>query len=229
MRHEHGNEGPAPARIGLLGGTFDPVHLAHLRLGEEAAEQLGLDRVLFVLAPRPWRKAGREISATAQRLAMLELAVRDNPRFAVSTVELQRDGPTYTADTLAALHAELDPVLLTFVLGADALADLPNWDRPGEIVRLARLAVAARAGQRLPNRAELEARVPGLGSVQRVRMPRLAISSTEIRRKAVAARSIRYLVPDAVAAYIERQKLYGAPEPRPKQDDERVSARPRRS
>lgn len=208
MQHARGNEGPALPRVGLLGGTFDPVHLAHLRLGEEAAEQLGLDQVLFVLAPRPWRKAGREISPTAQRLAMLELAVRDNPRFAVSTVELDREGPTYTADTLAALHARLDPVALTFILGADALADLPNWDRPDEIVRLARLAVAARSGQRLPNRAELEARVPGLSAAVRVQMPRLAISSTEIRRKAALGRSIRYLVPDAVALYIEQQRLY---------------------
>jgi nicotinate-nucleotide adenylyltransferase len=208
QQHEHGNQGSASPRVGLLGGTFDPVHLAHLRLGEEAAEQLGLDRVLFVLAPRPWRKAGREITPTPQRLAMLELALRDNPRFAVSTVELGRDGPTYTADTLLALHGDLDPIELTFILGADALADLPNWDRPDQIVRLAQLAVAARSGQRLPNRSELEARVPGLGGVLRVRMPRLAISSTEIRRKTAAGRSIRYLVPDAVAAYIAEQRLY---------------------
>ena len=209
MRTRQGNEG-ATARVGLLGGTFDPVHLAHLRLGEEAAEQLGLERVLYVLAPRPWRKAGRQISPTEQRLAMLELATRDNPRFAVSTVELERDGPTYTADTLATLHDQLGPVELTFVLGADALLDLPNWDRPEEIVRLARLAVAARTGQRLPKRAELDARVAGLGGFQRVQMPRLAISSTEIRRKAAAGRSIRYLVPDAVAAYIARAGLYRA-------------------
>lgn len=196
------------AEIGLLGGTFDPVHLAHLRLGEEAAEQLGLERVLFVLAPRPWRKAGRAITPTEHRLAMLRLALAGNPRFAVSTVELGREGPTYTADTLEALHRELDPVRLHFILGADALNDLPNWQRPDEIVRLACLAVAARSGGTLPDPAALDARVPGLGRVERLQMPRLAISSTEIRRKAAAGRSIRYLVPDAVADYIAARGLY---------------------
>lgn len=202
-RHE-----PRIARIGLLGGTFDPVHLAHLRLGEEAAEQLSLDQVLFVPAPRPWRKADRAIAPVADRLAMLERAIAGNPRFALSTIEIDRPGPTYTADTLAALHAEMGPVELAFILGADALLDLPNWHRPEEIVRLARLAVVARAGRRLPSRAELDARLPGLGAAIRLQMPRLAISSTDIRRKAAQGRSIRYLVPDAVAAYIAEHGLY---------------------
>jgi len=197
-----------PRRIGLLGGTFDPVHLAHLRLGEEAAEQLALDRVLFVLAPHPWRKAGRAITPVADRLAMLERALAGNPRFALSTVEIDRPGPTYTVETLAALHAEMGPVDLTFILGADALLDLPNWHRPDEIVRLARLAVVPRAGRRLPSRAELEARLPGLGAAIRLQMPRLAISSTDIRRMVAQGHSIRYLVPDAVAAYIAERGLY---------------------
>lgn len=197
-----------PAQIGLLGGTFDPVHLAHLRLGEEAAEQLGLDRVLFVLAPRPWRKADRRITATEHRLTMLRLAIADNPRFAVSTIELDRPGPTYTADTLQALRDELDPASLHFILGTDALNDLPNWQRPDAILRLARLAVAARTGGSLPEPAVLDSRVPGLGNVERLQMPRLAISSTEIRRKAAAGRSIRYLVPNAVAEYIGSHGLY---------------------
>src|SRR5579871_5025306 len=96
-------------QIGLLGGTFDPIHIGHLRLAEEAREQLGLDRVLFIPAPRPWRKADRTITPVEQRVAMVQLAVADNPAFAVSTVELERAGPTYTAETLAALHAELGP------------------------------------------------------------------------------------------------------------------------
>lgn len=196
--------------IGLLGGTFDPVHLGHLRLAEEAREQLGLDRVLFLPAPRPWRKARRTITPVAQRLAMVRLAVAGNPHFAVSTLELERAGPTYTADTLEALHAELGAgVTLHFILGADALRDLPNWSRPERIVALTRLAVAERRRGALRDLATLEARVPGLTiALERVAMPLLAISSTDLRRRAAAGRSLRYLAPDAVAAYIAEHRLY---------------------
>ncbi|MHB8576016.1 MAG: nicotinate (nicotinamide) nucleotide adenylyltransferase, partial [Dehalococcoidia bacterium] len=122
-------------QIGLLGGTFDPIHFAHLRLAEEAREQLGLDQVLFVPAPRPWRKAGRTITPIEQRLAMVRLAIAGNPCFALSTIELGRTGPTYTAETLAGLQAELGAgATLHFILGADALADLPHWHQPERIV-----------------------------------------------------------------------------------------------
>jgi len=196
--------------VGLLGGTFDPVHLAHLRLAEEAREQLSLDHVLFVPAPNPWRKASRAITSVAHRLAMVRLAVAGNDRFAVSTVELDQEGPTYTANTLASLHEQLGPgVILHFILGADALADLPSWHEPDRIVALARLAVALRTSSPSPNLPALEARVPGIGAaVERIAMTRLAISSTELRRKAAAGRSLRYLVPDPVAAYIEQHALY---------------------
>jgi nicotinate-nucleotide adenylyltransferase len=197
-------------QIGLLGGTFDPIHFGHLRLAEEAREQLGLDRVLFLPAPRPWRKAGRPITAVEHRLAMVRLAIAGNAAFAISTIELEQRGPTYTALTLAALRAELGAaVTLHFILGADALRDLPNWWEPGQIVALARLAVAARGRIPLQRLAELDRRVPGLlAACERVAMPALAISSTDLRRRAALGRSLRYLVPEAVAEYIAQHRLY---------------------
>ncbi|HEY7294431.1 MAG TPA: nicotinate-nucleotide adenylyltransferase [Dehalococcoidia bacterium] len=197
-------------QVGVLGGTFDPIHLAHLRLAEEAREQLRLDRVLFVPAPRPWRKAGRKITPVEHRLAMVRLAVAGNPAFAVSTVELEQQGPTYTVLTLEALRAELGAgATLHFILGADALRDLPNWWQPERIVTLARLAVAARGRMPLHGVEALDRRLPGLlAAFERVEMPALAISSTDLRRRAAAGRSLRYLVPDAVAAYIAAHRLY---------------------
>jgi len=197
-------------QIGLLGGTFDPIHFGHLRLAEEAREQLGLDRVLFLPAPRPWRKSGRTITAVAHRLEMVRLATAGNAAFAVSTIELEQSGPTYTALTLAALRAELGTAAtLHFILGADALRDLPNWWEPERIVALARLAVAARGRAPLRGLATLDRRVPGLrAACQPVAMPALAISSTDLRRRVAAGRSLRYLVPDSVSAYIAAHQLY---------------------
>lgn len=201
-------------QIGLLGGTFDPIHFGHLRLAEEAREQLGLDRVLFLPAPRPWRKAGRPVSSVVHRLAMVRLAVAGNPAFAVSTIELEQSGPTYTALTLAALRTELgEGAGLHFILGADALRDLPNWWEPQRIVALARLAVAARGRAPLRGLDALDRRVPGLlAACERIAMPPLTISSTDLRNRAAAGRSLRYLVPDAVASYIAEYHLYGQAE-----------------
>lgn len=132
-------------RVGVLGGTFDPPHLGHLILGEEARQALGLAEVLFVPAGEPWRKAGRELSPREHRLAMVKVAVADNPAFAVSTAEIERPGPSYTAQTLAELAQQFDPgTEIFFIMGADALADFPNWHEPLHILELARLAVAQR-------------------------------------------------------------------------------------
>jgi nicotinate-nucleotide adenylyltransferase len=197
-------------RIGLLGGTFDPVHVGHLRVAEEVRERLELEQVLFLPAPRPWRKSTRRITPVEHRLAMVRLAVAGNPAFAVSTVELEQQGPTYTAETLAALHAELGPgATLYFILGADALRDLPYWYRPEQIVALARLAVVVRPGRRMPDLREFERRVPGLtAAIERVDTTRLDISSTALRRLLAEGRSGRYLVPDAVLGYMDEHKLY---------------------
>ncbi len=195
-------------RIGVLGGTFDPVHIAHLRLAEEAREALRLDEVMFVPAGDPWRKSEHPITAAEHRLAMLELAVEGNDDFAISNIELRREGPSYTADTLEALAGERLDDEFWFIIGADALADLPNWHEPARIVAHARLAVAPREAQDA-NVAALT--IPGISErIDTFSMPELDVSSSDIRARVAAGRSIRYLVPDAVGGYIARQGLYRA-------------------
>ena len=186
-------------RLGVLGGTFDPVHIGHLVLGEAAREQLSLDSVLFVPAGMQWRKSGREIAPADHRVAMVELAVADNPAFEVSTVEVERPGPSYTADTLEEL-AETPDAQLFLILGKDAYGDLPNWVRPERIRELATLAVAARNGE------GVTVEPPAV----RLEMPEIGISATAIRERVAAGRSIRYMVPAAVEAYIRKHGLYRA-------------------
>ncbi len=198
----------AAVKLGVLGGTFDPVHLAHLVLAERAFEQLGLDRVLWLPAGDPWRKADRVVSPAEHRLAMVRLAIRGNPAFQVCSLELERKGATYSVDTLAALGEEHPNSELVFILGRDALEDLPNWHEPGRLIQLARLAVASRTGEQLAPDG-LERLLPGLAArVAWIEMPRLAISGTELRLRAAAGDSLRYLVPEGVEAYIREQGLY---------------------
>jgi nicotinate-nucleotide adenylyltransferase len=198
-------------RLGVLGGTFDPVHAGHLVLAEQAREQLRLERVLWVPAGDPWRKAGETVSAAEHRVAMVRLAIGGNETFEVSTAELDRPGPTYTVDTLHQLHGEYAAEELYFLLGLDALHDLPNWHQPAELLRLALLGVAQR-GDGHPYPEELERLLPGLGErVRWVEMPRLDISGTELRRRASQGHTLRYLVPAAVEAYIQEHNLYRAP------------------
>jgi nicotinate-nucleotide adenylyltransferase len=206
--------GTASSAVGILGGTFDPPHLAHLAIAEEAREVLGLDRVLFVPAGQPWQKAGRPVTPGALRLAMVEHAIAGNPAFAVDAREVDRPGPTYTVDTLRELAAEgiaRDPWL---IVSSEALAGLPTWREPEEVLALARLCVAPRGAAPAAAVAAIRERygVPA----ERLRLldgPRLAISSTEIRTRIRAGRSIRYLVPDAVAALVAEYALYADPPP----------------
>lgn len=195
-------------RLGVLGGTFDPVHVAHLVLGEVAREDLGLDRVLFVPAGQPWRKSGREIAAATDRIAMLRLATAGNSAFGVSTVEMDRDGPSYTEVTLEAFLKEYGKnTELFFVLGRDSLADFPHWHDPQRIAELATLVVADRDAGGVSS--ELEPALPGIvARLCWVRMPRIDIDSTGIRNRVREGRSIRYRVPDGVASYIEERGLY---------------------
>lgn len=192
-----------------MGGTFDPIHLGHLVLAEQARTHLGLERVLFVPAGEPWRKAGRRIAPVAHRVAMVQAALAGDPYFGVSLVESERRGPSYTADTLAVLQAQLGPATeLCFILGQDALADLPHWRDPARIVALARLALAARPGWTV-DRDALEHTVPGIQArLDLVPMPLVDISSTDIRQRVAASLSIRFLVPAAVEAYIQEHRLY---------------------
>lgn len=197
-------------KIGVLGGTFDPIHLGHLILGEEARLQLGLDRVLFLPAGDPWRKTGRFITAREHRLRMVELAIADNPGFAVSRIEVDRPGPSYTADTLACLRDEYGPeTQLYFILGRDALADLPNWHQPEKIVALAYLAVAHRLGWTVTEQPDIESRILRLGgTIVPINMPLIAISATHLRERLARGLSVRYQVPDAVLTYIAAHALY---------------------
>lgn len=196
------------ARLGILGGTFDPVHLGHLVLAEQAREQLGLTRVLWVPAGEPWRKAGRVVAAAKHRLAMVEIAIAGGPGFELCTVEVDRPGPSYTVETLAGLRDEDRDCELFLLLGMDALEDLPNWHEPDRLVQLATLAVAVRSGERLSAEA-LELLLPGLGEcVVWVEMTRIDITATDLRRRVAQGRSVRYLVPNPVEAYIREQSLY---------------------
>ncbi len=186
-------------RLGVLGGTFDPVHIGHLVLAEAAREQLSLDRVIFIPAGIQWRKGGRKIAAAEHRAAMVALAIEGNPAFELSTVEIVRSGPSYTADTLEALHGLYKDAELFFIVGRDALADMPNWVRPERILELATVVVAERAG---------EAAGGGGFEAVRVEMPEMGVSATDIRERVAAGRTIRYLVPETVEAYIREHGLY---------------------
>jgi nicotinate-nucleotide adenylyltransferase len=203
-------------RVGILGGTFDPVHLGHLALAEEVREALRLARVLFVPAGDPWQKAGTGVTPGAVRLALVEAAIADNPGFAASRIEIDRPGPTYTVETLAAIAGAeraggRDPDLW-FILSTEALAGLPTWRDPERVLSLARLAVVPRAGDAedlAGAAARFAADFPGQGDrAVFLAGPRLAISGSLIRARVAAGRSIRYLVPDAVAAAIREYALY---------------------
>ena len=198
----------AAVKLGIVGGTFDPLHVGHLVLAEQAREQLGLAQVLWVPSGDPWRKSGRAVSPSRQRLDMVRLAIADNAAFQLCTLEVDRPGPTYSVDTLTALRAQHPEAELVFLVGLDALEDLPRWHRPEQIMQLATLAVAPRGSDRL-SREHLERLLPGLAdAVVWVEIPRIDVSATDLRRRAAEGRSLRYLVPDAVEAYIREHKLY---------------------
>ena len=196
--------------IGILGGTFDPPHLAHLAVAEEAREALGLSRVLFVPAGQPWQKAGRPVTPGRLRLAMVERAVAGNPGFVADPREVERPGPSYTDETIAELAAETgsEP---WFILSAEALAGFATWRDPERILGLARICVVPRDGSPDAALATFRERFPGAADrLIILDQPRLAISSTQIRARVRAGRSIRYLVPDAVVDLISEYALYVA-------------------
>lgn len=196
-------------RLGILGGTFDPVHHGHLVAAEETRYQLELDRVLFVPAGTPPHKPARPISPAHHRLRMIELAIAGKPYFALSRVDVDRPGPCYTVETLELLRAEWGPdPTFFFIEGSDSLADILTWYRPQRLIELAELAVAERPGARL-HLAELEKHLPGLTDrLHWVQMPLLQISSSDLRSRVAAGRPISYLVPPAVEAYILESGLY---------------------
>ena len=206
--------------LGVLGGTFDPIHVAHLALAQEAAESLGLERVLFVPAGSPPHKPGVAVAPGADRLAMVRLAIAGNERFEVSRIELDRAGPSYTVDTLEALAAGRRSEFadngstggITLILSADAFLGLRDWHEPQRVLALARLAVAPRDGYPEAGPDFLETWFPDqAGRAVFLDGPRLRLSASFLRERAAAGRTLRYLVPDAVAAYIGDHGLYRSP------------------
>ncbi len=194
---------------GVFGGTFDPIHVAHLAIAEAARDTCDLRRVLFIPAAEPPHKPGRQITAVGHRLAMVELALVGNAGFKVSRIEVDRPGPSYTVDTLEALRAVDVNDRLALILSAESFAELPTWREPERILELASLIVAPRDGYLAVDAAVVERNV-SLAGAQAVFLdgPRIRLSASEIRERAAAGRSLRYLVPDAVAAYISDHSLY---------------------
>jgi nicotinate-nucleotide adenylyltransferase len=199
-------------KIGILGGTFDPVHWGHLILAEQARESLALDRVLLVPAAASPRKRDRTPTLAKHRLTMLELAVAGNPGLGVDEIELDREGPSFTVDTLRLLREQRPGDELFFLIGADNFFDLPHWREPVEIARLATIAVARRPGQ--PPLDPKRLAPPFSPQAARaiadrvVEIPLIGISATEIRRRRAEGKSIRYLLPASVEAYIFAHDLY---------------------
>ena len=196
-------------KLGLYGGTFDPVHFGHLLLAERCREELGLDEVRFIPTGDPPHKDQAGLSSGKARAEMLEFATAGNPQLVVDRRELGRPGRSYTVDTLAEVRAEFPEAELFFLMGADSLADLPGWREPGRIAELA-WVVAVNRGRRPPDRAAL---VAGLGErvaarVLFVEMPAVDLSATDLRARAAAGKSLRYTTPPAVEAYIRDQALY---------------------
>ena len=202
--------GPADVRrLGVFGGTFDPVHIGHLIIAEEARARMALDRVLFVPAKVSPLKLGHTFVSGRDRLRMLELAVEDNVHFLVSDVDLHREGPSFTVDTLRAIGNQYGPqTRLFFIMGTDSLCGLNTWNRPQEILRLTRIIAVSRPGFDLDWPA-LEGQVPGVSSAtDLLETISLGISSTDIRARLQQGLPIRYQVPAAVESYIHQHHLY---------------------
>ena len=195
-------------RIGVLGGTFNPPHLGHLICAQEAYLQLGLDRVTLIPARIPPHKPVEDEPGPEHRLALCRLAVEGDERFAVSDVEIARDGPSYTVDTLEALHSSAPDHELFLIVGGDIAAGLPSWHRAEQVLSLATIAVAKRRGT---SRAAVDGALRSLPGGERARffrMPRIGISSTLLRDRVRAGQPIKYYVPDAVVGYIDQHRLY---------------------
>ena len=201
-------------RIGILGGTFDPPHLGHLLIAETARVALGLECVLFVPAGEPWLKSGQDITAGAHRRRMVERAVADNANFCVSDIELRRDGPSYTVDTLRQLRGEFGgDAVLYFIVGSDVLEQFHCWKEPAAVLELCRLAVVTRPGGPAEPLALMGRRYPDAvagGAVLPVPGPSVNFSASELRGLIAEGGSARYQVPDGVLRYIEDNGLYRA-------------------
>jgi nicotinate-nucleotide adenylyltransferase len=196
-------------RLGIFGGTFNPPHLGHLVCAQEAYLQLGLDRVMLMPARIPPHKAVDDEPGPEHRLELCCRAVAGDPRFAVSEVEMRRDGPSYTVDTLEELHSQDPDTELFLIVGGDVAAGLPRWHEPERVLSHATLAIAQRRGTPRASITEALAALPGGERASFFRMPGVAFSSTMVRDRVRSGQPIRYIVPDGVASYINEHGLYG--------------------
>ena len=197
-------------RIGLFGGTFDPIHMGHLLVADAVREQVRLDTVVFIPAGRPWLKVGRALSQPEHRLAMLELAVRGHPSFEVTKIELDRPGPTYTVDTLEQMRRELGPEdELFLILGMDSLRELARWRRPARLFELCTVVGVSRPGYEDVALPWLDEVVDGASRrVELLRGPLVSVSGTEIRNRVSTGQPVGSCVPEPVEAYIREHGLY---------------------
>ena len=190
-------------RIGVMGGTFDPIHHGHLVAASEVAQVFTLDEVVFVPTCQPWQKDDRHVSPSEDRYLMTVIATASNPRFSVSRIDIDRGGPTFTIDTLRDLRAERgDEAELFFITGADALAQIMSWQDVNELFKLAHFVGVTRPGHRLTGDGLPE------DNVSLVEVPALAISSTDCRQRVARGEPIWYLVPDGIVQYIAKRRLY---------------------
>ena len=207
---------PAARRVGILGGTFDPIHFGHLIIADQVREALELDRVLFIPAAMPPHKLEEQVTPAVERAAMVELAIAGNPGFSMCPIELERSGPSYTVDTLAELADEAARQRVDrefhFILSVEALALFKSWHEPARLLELARLAVVARPGAPMPVGRRLGALLPGgaasMSRVECIKTMLIAHSASDVRARVASGRSIRYLVPPAVETYIRDHRLY---------------------
>ena len=189
-------------RLGVMGGTFDPIHHGHLVAASEVQSLFGLDEVVFVPTGQPWQKAAQDVSPAEDRYLMTVIATASNPRFTVSRVDIDRPGPTYTIDTLRDIRAERPDAELFFITGADALAEILSWKDSELLFDLAHFIGVTRPGHELSDKGLPEDRV----TLQEV--PAMAISSTDCRARVAAGEPVGYLVPDGVVQYINKYRLY---------------------
>ena len=196
--------------IGVLGGTFDPIHNGHLIVAEETKVRLNLAEILFVPAGLPWLRMNSSILAAEHRVQMVRLAIGDKPYFKLSTMEIERAGPSYTVDTIAELRAQLEAGSeLFFILGWDCLAELPKWREPERLIKMCYLVAVPRVGCSLPDLKSMEAVIPGLADrVILLDTPEVDITASVIRNRVARGLSIDHLVPEPVDRYIREQGLY---------------------
>ncbi|WP_434994670.1 nicotinate-nucleotide adenylyltransferase [Arthrobacter sp. Ld5] len=220
QRHADGS----PWRLGVMGGTFDPIHHGHLVAASEVASEFDLDEVVFVPTGQPWQKADKDVTAAEHRYLMTVIATASNPSFTVSRVDIDRPGPTFTIDTLRDLKAERPEAQLFFITGADAMAQILTWKNAEELWSLAHFIGVTRPGHELDARGR---------DVSLLEVPAMAISSSDCRHRVGEGKPVWYLVPDGVVQYIAKHRLYrraGLPVPAPasEQGDEPVPAAERR-